>query len=124
MQTAKFDELAAIYEFVEGMPRGLAEKRARAELGAIAEATISPPPERLPALIVEKIETGTLYQRPWLRLSLQQKRLNKVTGQTESRKIRAVIPRSIIDAGHPVSIGGMRWRGRFEGGNWITFLAV
>lgn len=46
-QLAKFNELAACYEFVDGMPRRLAEKKARAELNELAEATISAPPRAL-----------------------------------------------------------------------------
>ncbi len=118
---ARFHELAAGFEFIDGLPRRLAEKKARAEIASSAAIATVRKPDNSPSLTVLKIEVGTLHMKRWLRLSVVQTRFNQRKQITESRQFRITVARSTIDCGSPVIAGGVRWRGEWKAGGQIGF---
>jgi hypothetical protein len=118
---ARFHEIAAQLEFVEGLPRGLAEKKAREKIASAARLVLERMPDISPSLTVIKIEVGILYLKRWLRLSMVQTRFNQRKQATESRQFRITVPRSAIDCCSPVFAGGVRWRGEWKAPRQIVF---
>lgn len=121
---ARFHEIAARLEFIEGLPRRLAEKRAREEIASADHQALERRPDNLPSLTVTKVEVGTLHMKRWLRLSVVQTRFNPRKQAAENRQLRIIVPRTAIDYRWPVFAGGVRWRGEWKAGGQIVFTAL
>ena len=121
-QEAQFHELAAQFEFVDGLPRKLAEKKALESLAEVA-APVPKPADGI-GNILAKVRPCNSGGRPYLGLMAAQRQFIPQQRRWVENKRLLLVPKASVDAGAKIYIGGRCYRATWHATDRIQLSPV
>lgn len=115
-QLDRFHELASLFEFVEGQPRGLAERRALRMLGMRPDLSVDESLIEASNVLVVDVFCTKISGIDYLRFSLPDENSFTESGESFTRTRNSYIPACFIDSGMEFSIGLSRYTGEWISG--------